>query len=163
MSADDKIEKRKKERERKQRYRARHASYTISISREDVRKIARAAHEKNMTVPEYIKALITAAEHSAGYVVPKEGILKNLLVELKRSGTNLNQIVKYVNYNRQLDYRDIQAMQKILSDLHERIITALKYPPELTQLISEHLRNNPDVLPALLHWLKDYDNKNTSD
>lgn len=149
-------ENKRKNRERKRKYRARHYVCTLSLSISEGRKLSQAAQDKKMTIPEYQKAILMASEQATGYVIPNDGILASLLLEIKRLGTNVNQITKHINTAKNVTYGDIEILQAQLEELTQIITQSLKHPEEITQVMTEYLKKHPDKLPVLIDWLKNY-------
>lgn len=123
-------DKRKQWREAKKVYLSNKKYYTLIFHKDTATRLENAAKEKNMTVREFIKALITSHNNGSGYVVPKDDILKNLIIEIRRIGTNINQITRFIHKDKSIRTEDIQYIENRLSQLEVTIIEALTNPPE---------------------------------
>jgi len=125
MGSED---KRKQWREQKQAYRKSRQEHTLIFSESEARQIESYASEKRMSVTEFIKALIKAYKRDSAYILPKDSTLKDLIIELRRVGTNINQIARYVNTNKSISEREIQHLQDSLSEMERVIIDTLLNP-----------------------------------
>lgn len=123
-------DKRKIWREQKQAYRKNRKEYILILSPEQALIVEAMAKEKQMSVQEFIKELLKTTESSNGYVVPNDSQLKNLVLEIRKIGSNVNQITKYINTAKNVSVHDIQRLKERLTQLEYLIIRALTTPPK---------------------------------
>ncbi len=125
---NDNSDKRKAWREQKQAYRKNRKEYILILTPDQALKVEMIAKEKQMSVQEFIKELIKATETTNGYVVPKDSQLKTLVLEIRKIGSNINQITKHINTNKYVSIYDIQRLKERLSQLENIIISSLSMP-----------------------------------
>lgn len=126
----DDADKRKLWREQKQAYRKNRKEYILTLTPEKSLKVEELAKEKQMSVQEFIKELLKTTESSNGYVVPNDSQLKNLVLEIRKIGSNVNQITKYINTAKNVSVYDIQRLKERLTKLELLIISSLSTPPK---------------------------------
>lgn len=124
----DDAEKRQLWREQKQAYRKNRKEYILILTPEQSLKVEELANEKQMSVQEYIKALLKANTVGNGYVVPKNNELKYLVLEIRKIGSNVNQIVKHINTVKAISIYDIQRLKERLTQLEHLVINSLTNP-----------------------------------
>lgn len=127
---ENEADKRKLWREQKQAYRKNRKEYILILTPEQALKLEALSVEKQMSVQEYIKELIIATETSNGYIVPKDSQLKNLVLEIRKIGSNVNQITKYINTAKNVSVYDILRLKERLTQLEHLIISSLSTPPK---------------------------------
>ena len=155
MDNEDKNEdKRAKRREQKRRYRATHRTYRLNFTLKAARELERLASEKGMDVPQYIKALISSGGTQTGYILPRDSKLNDLLLALRRVGNNINQLTRYCHSNHEVTYTDIRNLKSHLGQIEDVVTKALQYPPEITEILKEHLDQNPQSASALMDFIK---------
>jgi hypothetical protein len=121
-------DKREQWRLQKQAYRKRMKEYTLIFSAEYAVKIEKYAMDKGMNVTEYFKALIGAQELETGYIVPKNSHLQDLILEIRRIGNNINQLVRYCNTNKVVSMNEISYLKQKLDELEKCIAVSLTKP-----------------------------------
>lgn len=126
----DSAEKRQLWREQKQAYRKNRKEYILILTPEQSLKVEELANEKQMGVQEYIKELLKANSEGNGYVVPKDSEIKYLVLEIRKIGSNINQIVKHINTVKAVSMYDIQRLKERLTQLEHLVISSLTNPPK---------------------------------
>ncbi|MBK9507507.1 MAG: plasmid mobilization relaxosome protein MobC [Bacteroidetes bacterium] len=126
----DDADKRKLWREQKQAYRKTRKEYILILTPEQSLKVEELANEKQMSVQEYIKELLKANTEGNGYVVPKDSGIKYLVLEIRKIGSNVNQIVKHINTVKAISIYDIQRLKERLTQLEHLVINSLTNPPK---------------------------------
>lgn len=153
MSLD---EHRKKERERKRLYRARHRTFRVTYTRQEAKGLEREAGKYNKSVPEFLKALVSAHKETKGYILPPDNNLHELIFLLRKIGNNINQHTRHVNASKEVRYIDIERLQNHLLDIEKVVTQSLTQPQAITEVLEEYLRQNPEKLQALIKWLNHY-------
>lgn len=126
----DNADKRQLWREQKQAYRKNRKEYILILTHEESLKAEELAKEKRMSVQEYLKALLKANSEGNGYVVPKENEINLLILEIRKIGSNVNQIVKHINTVKAISIYDIQRLKERLTQLEHLVINSLTNPPK---------------------------------
>jgi hypothetical protein len=124
----DNAEKRQVWREQKQAYRKNRKEYILILTPEQSLKVEELANEKQMSVQEYIRELLKVTTQGKGYVVPKDSEIKYLILEVRRIGSNINQIVKHINTVKAISIYDIQRIKERLTQLEQLILNSLNNP-----------------------------------
>ncbi|MCF8276178.1 MAG: MobC family plasmid mobilization relaxosome protein [Flavobacteriales bacterium] len=151
-----------KDTERKQEYRKRHRTFSVSLPKVEAEKVLNHAKSTGFSVPELIKALIKADMEGNGYVLPDDGKLEQMVYEFKKIGNNLNQTVRFANSRRELDLKGFQQMQELLKQLEETVIETITLPPSIFEVLKQYLEQHPDEVGRLTAWLNTYDNQGHS-
>ena len=125
---DHKAEKQKLWREQKQAYRKNRKEYTLTLSLEESTQLEGFATVKNMQVLEFIKSLLKAYQNNTGYILPKDNTLKELVIEIRKIGNNINQITRFINTNKRISESDIKMLQELLSQLEQIIVHTMTNP-----------------------------------
>lgn len=126
----DNADKRQLWREQKQAYRKNRKEYILILTHEESLKAEELANEKRMSVQEYLKALLKVNSEGNGYVVPKENEINLLILEIRKIGSNVNQIVKHINTVKAISIYDIQRLKERLAQLEHLVINSLTNPPK---------------------------------
>lgn len=143
-------------RERKRRYRARHRTYSLSFTIAEAKEIEREADKYGKTTPQFIKTLVEVHLNGNGYLMHDESKLQDLVYQLRKVGSNLNQTVRHINSTREVSYKDVERLQNQLNAIENQVVKALTQPPEITQILQEYLKQNPQKLQILINWLNQY-------
>ncbi|MGE0637683.1 MAG: plasmid mobilization relaxosome protein MobC [Bacteroidia bacterium] len=143
-------------RNRKKQYRSRHRSVTLSFPMDVAKNVEAKATNHGKTLPDFIKSLIAANLEGTGYVLPKDNNIQTLIIELRRIGTNVNQLVRHINSVRDISQTDITQMQKHLLEVEQQVKAALMKPQSFQDFISDYLKKHPEHLQALIDFLNDY-------
>ena len=80
------------------------------------------------------------------YIVPDNDILNELQIIIRKIGNNINQIAKYANSTRTLGIFNAKKIHNKLEFLEDEINNYLAHPPELLELVSKSIENNPDLM-----------------
>jgi hypothetical protein len=129
-------DQRKKWREQKQAYRKSRREYILICSNDEAQILEKYANEKQMSVTEFIKSYLKKYKTDNEYVLPNDDVLKNLIIEIRRIGNNLNQVARYVNANKTISENDFQIIENRLSELEKIIVNALTNPSECDHQIN---------------------------
>lgn len=86
------------------------------------------ANQKKMKVPAFLKSLIKAYSKKTEYILPDDNTLQNLILEMRKIGTNINQMAKYVNTNKTISKSEMDGFRVKLDDLEHLIVSKLTQP-----------------------------------
>ncbi len=155
----DNEKKREQRREAKRRYRARTRTFGLIYSIEEATQLEAEANRYGFKgVPQYLKASISSLRNSTSYVVPKDTSLRNLILSLRKAGGNINQVVRYAHERHDISPNDIAKLIGQLSEMEASIKEALTLPPNIIDVLNEHLNRYPEDRDKLMTWLNDYQN-----
>lgn len=115
-------------REQKRIYRQKRKAYSVILTLEEATALKKFAQQKKMKVPTFLKSLIKAYSKKTEYILPDDNTLQNLILEMRKIGTNINQTAKYVNSNKSISQRELDAFRAQLDDLEHLIISKLTQP-----------------------------------
>lgn len=114
-------------RERKRIYRAKHFECMIRYSIKDGDALKLKANAKNMSVQEYIKNAVAVYDDDK-YIVPKNPLIQQLILQIRKVGNNINQIVRYIHTNKRVTQSDIENLQKSLKKIEADVKDTLHNP-----------------------------------
>lgn len=102
--------------------------YTPSVSlKESERKwLKKMADEEGISYTRYIKEVALCKRSQAGQKIGKENRLKQLLTELNRIGTNINQIAKVANKTGSLKANRFKKTEQEFASLKLKILEELQ-------------------------------------
>ena len=115
-------------REQKRIYRQNKKEFSLLLTTSEADELQQFAKQKNMKVPTFLKSLIKAYSKNTEYIVPDDNTLQNLILEIRKIGTNINQTAKYVNTNKTISKGDIDAFRAKLQELEYLIVSKLTQP-----------------------------------
>lgn len=120
-------ELKQKRAEQKRAYRKTHQTINLSFLNEEASEIDKKAQEVGMDIPKYLKALVKAnLKGETTFLSPlQERKITEVIIEIKRVGNNINQIIRNVNTSKEVRYGDIRALQQCLTELEKNVIAML--------------------------------------
>ena len=108
--------------------------------------LERAAIDHNMKVATFARACIHAhLGRSPRYIVPDNEVVRQLELAIRKIGNNINQVSRLVNTKKLADQLDIETINHHLAELEDAITDALRHPPDLLELINQHLDDDPTL------------------
>lgn len=115
-------------REQKRIYRQKRKEYSLILTMHEAKELKKFAQQKKMKVPAFLKSLIKAYSKKTEYILPDDNTLQNLILEMRKIGTNINQTAKYVNSNKSISQREMDAFRVKLDELEYLIVSKLTQP-----------------------------------
>lgn len=115
-------------REQKRIYRQSKKEYSLLLTISEADELQQFAKQKNMKVPTFLKSLIKAYTKNTEYILPDDNTLQNLILEIRKIGTNINQTAKYVNTNKTISQGEMDTFRSRLHDLENLIVSTLTQP-----------------------------------
>ncbi|MBI1289494.1 MAG: plasmid mobilization relaxosome protein MobC [Flavobacteriales bacterium] len=149
-------EKRKRARERKERFLKRNRTYSVSFPNQQARELTAHTAKKGYTVNSYLKALVKSDMEGTGYVLPNDEKLKDMAVQFRKVGTNINQVVRHINTCREVSMQDIQRMQQLLMQLEGTVVETMTLPPNILDVLKQYILNNPNDYQRIKQWFHDH-------
>ena len=156
MSLKRSDEQRKKARERKKRFQNRNRTFSVSFPNAEAQEMTIHAAKKGHAVNTYLKALVKADMHGTGYVLPNDDKLRDMAVQFRKVGTNVNQVVRHINTCREVDMQDIRQMQQLLMRLEDMVVKTMTRPLNILEVLEQHLLHNPNDYQRIRAWLHDH-------
>jgi hypothetical protein len=126
---------REKRAEQKRAYRKTHQTINLSFLNEEAIEIDNKAHEKGMDIPKYLKALVkNDLQGKSVFLSPQqEKKIAEVIIEIKRVGNNINQLIRNVHTSKEVRYDDIRGLQQRLSELEKNVINMLSPQTEIVE------------------------------
>lgn len=124
----DNSDKRQLWRAQKQAYRKNRKEYTLILPLDGAKLLEDFSSEKRMNPTEFIKALLGTYQNDTHYILPNETILKDLILEIRKIGNNINQIARFININKAISIYEFRKLQDCLAELESRIDFTLTNP-----------------------------------
>jgi hypothetical protein len=123
---------RHKRAEQKRAYRKTHQTVNLSFLNDEASEIDKKANDNGMDIPKYLKALVKAdLNGKATFLSPQqEKKIADVIIEIKRVGNNINQLIRNVHTSKEVRYEDIRALQQRLTELEKNVIDMLSNPRE---------------------------------
>lgn len=115
-------------REQKRIYRQKRKEYSLILTMHEAKELKKFAQQKKMKVPAFLKSLIKAYSKKTEYILPDDNTLQNLILEMRKIGTNINQMAKYVNTNKTISKSEMDGFRIKLDDLEHLIVSKLTQP-----------------------------------
>jgi len=115
-------------REQKRIYRQKRKEYSLILTNHEAAELKKFAQQKKMKVPAFLKSLIKAYSKKTEYILPDDNTLQNLILEMRKIGTNINQMAKYVNTNKTISKSEMDGFRVKLDDLEHLIVSKLTQP-----------------------------------
>ncbi len=143
--------------ERQQRYRKKHRTFSLCFHNEKACILSREAHRQGMKEAEYLKALFEASLKTS-YVLPKENMLKQLVLEIRQIANTMNTLTRIMHGDVKVAIPDLERLQGHLNDLEGHIKKALTSPPTLPEFLNKEIENTPEKLTSLLEILQTFIN-----
>jgi len=89
----------------------------VNIPEEDYLKIKEKAEAAGYKISGYLKTMLI--QNNLLTAKKKKIVDKNLLYELNKVGNNINQIARYLNINKELDYNVFEKLEVIEKHLED--------------------------------------------
>lgn len=133
---------------KKEEYRARHQTISLSFTNEDAKELAQKASTYEMRLPAFIKACVYAYLEQI-FVLPNEAEVQKIELLLRQIGNNVNQITRLCNrlsVSPETALCDIHGLlQKLDGDLTE----LFRRPKSVEILLIEGLKQHPQFIHRL--------------
>ena len=111
----------------KQKYRASRYEWLLVFTLNEEKELREKAEKKKLSLKDYIKVAISTYDDGR-FIVPGDKKIQELILQIRKIGNNVNQLVRYINTNKKLDITDIQKLQKHLAEIEEKIKDLLENP-----------------------------------
>ncbi len=126
---------REKRAEQKRAYRKTHQTINLSFLKKEAIEIDKNAQKKGMDIPKYIKALVKTDLQGMTVFLSsqQEKKIAEVIIEIKRVGNNINQIIRNVHTSKEVRYDDIRVLQQRLSELEKNVVNMLSPQTEVVE------------------------------
>ena len=137
-------------------YRARKVRINIYCSPEEKEELQAAAEHHSRKLGSFIHEA-AIAYLKEGFVVPDVDQLRGLRLEIRRVGTNINQVVTQVNRNGYVKPDDVEVLSERLRIMENAIVHTLTKPMRITEAAVKELYQNPGLAESLRQALVRFD------
>ena len=114
------IDKRDLWRKQKQEYRQNREEVTLTFSLPDFAELKEEADALRMRPQEYIRIAIAAAKNNI-YIFPNNDVVQDLILHLRRIGSNINQTVRHIHSSQHIHREDIEKLQEQLANIEKEV------------------------------------------
>lgn len=111
--------------------RARTRRVELVLKKPDAKELESAAKEHGMPLATFIRHASLAYARQT-YIVPDPETVRELEIGLRRIGTNVNQIAKHANTERQVTTLDLERVWDLLEELESVVSEAFRNPSRQT-------------------------------
>ncbi|WP_052600028.1 plasmid mobilization relaxosome protein MobC [Aureispira sp. CCB-QB1] len=126
---------------------------TITLSVSEDRQLKKILKEYDLKLNDGIKQFVFAYLNQT-YVVPKPEIIEQLIIQIRKIGTNINQIAHHANTYHTTTQEQLDIIYKLLYTIEETIINALCTPPRLDTLLQNHIKAFPNDQRRMLEIIR---------
>lgn len=144
---------RKRERERKRKYRQSVREVSLSFPKATSTRLEEMARQHGLTLPKFIKACAVQKLDGTGYVVPNQNAVRQLTFQISKIGNNINQITRYIHVSKNVEYPDIERLQALIRNMEDQVQTAMTRPPQISDVIRHYLSQHPAHANRLIHFI----------
>ena len=116
---------------------------TITLSTAEDKQLKKALKKYDLKLNDGIKQFVFAYL-SQTYVVPNPETIEQLIIQIRKIGTNINQMAHHANTYNTTTEEQLDMVYKLLYQIEERIIEALCMPPRIDILLRDHIRAFPN-------------------
>jgi len=117
----------------------------LELPQSDFDIIEKMAKRHQMKVATFARQSIFAYL-SQRYLIPQTGELHQLKMEIRKIGTNLNQVARKVNQEQYPDYyQTVFNLKENVNELEQLIKSKFENPPNMIFLLEELFQNNPEM------------------
>lgn len=120
----------------------------LLLTTSEYRKLRKEAFEHHQKIRPFLKSCVFAYIDES-FILPDDEKLRKLRLELLRIGTNINQLVRFVNRTVYIDNDQIGSLSQYLKEIDQKVCTALQQPTNLKEWLGDFLKQNPDNLQKL--------------
>ena len=113
------------------------------------------AKQHGMKLSEFLRACVLAYNEKL-FILPDRKVLYDLQLELRRQGTNLNQIAYLCQREKHVRTESVDAVIEHVKQIEKSIAEALTIPDDLESLIEQALKEKPEFAVTLQYLLDNH-------
>lgn len=151
---------------RKAYQRAYHKNYgqkrirkTITLSPVEDAQLQKAAEAYDLKMNDFLKETLFAYLNNV-YVVPNQNQVQQLILQIRKIGTNINQIARHINSCQKVEEGQLGLIYVLLKRMELCINNRLCQPELLEERLEEVLQKQPEYGEVLQHILTKHKTKN---
>lgn len=131
---------------------------TISLNESEDTELKKAAQKHNMKLNDFMKQAIFGYLNQV-YVVPNEEQVQETIIQLRKVGTNINQIARQVNRHRTTEKGQLNLIYTLLQQMEISIESNLCTPDSLEKKLKKALENEPSYLQRIEQIIEEHQAK----
>ena len=120
----------------------------LLLTPSEYRILKKGASEHQQKMRPFLKACVLAYMNKS-FIQPNEEKLRKLRLELRRIGTNINQLVRFVNRTAYIDNEQINSLSNYLKEIDQKVCVVLQQPTDLKEWLSDFIQQHPNNLQKL--------------
>jgi len=118
----------------------------LELSKEDYSTIQKMASRHKMKVATFARESIFSYLNQR-YLIPNNGEITRLKFEIRKIGTNINQVVRRFHQDKYPDYyRVVFDLKQKVNDLENMLANKFENPPNMIDLLEDIFRRNPETI-----------------
>lgn len=133
---------------KKQEYVKKHKVVRLSFPNKEAARLAKKAATYNRSLPDFLKSTIRAYEQQA-FLFPKNSEVRQLRIELRRIGNNINQVSKAYNGGSLTQATAVSNLRHHLKEIDTLVRNTLEQPKSFEAFITEALEKDRRLRPKL--------------
>lgn len=131
---------------------------TITISPQEEVQLQKAARKHGMKMNECMKHCIFAYLNNE-YIVPEKKTVESLILQVRKIGTNINQVARFVNGKRYVEQQQLDVLYQMLSEIEGNIVDQLYHPDQLDIALKKRLEEDDSYHEKVAALLQKYSPK----
>lgn len=132
---------------------------TISLDSSENTKLVNAAQKHQMKLNYFIKSALLGYLNQV-YVVPNEEQVLQVIIQLRKIGTNINQIARHVNSHQGTEQGQLGAIYSLLEEIEKSIKVNLLTPKILESSLERVFIERPKYIDTVSEIVEKYKVKN---
>lgn len=117
-------------RQKQKEFRETHIRKEIYLTKREFGYLKGAAEKHQMKLSRFIKKIAFAYLKQL-FIVPDDTHVRNLELELRRIGNNINQVTKHVNQKSEVKEEHVQVLLVLLKKIDNKVSNALRNPSKV--------------------------------
>lgn len=126
---------------------------TITLSVAEDRQLKKALKKYDLKLNEGIKQFIFAYLNQT-YVVPHPETIEHLIIQIRKIGTNINQIAHHTNTYNTTTQEQLDMIYQLLYTIEEMVINELCTPPRIDTFLKDHIQAFPNDQQRILEIIR---------
>lgn len=128
---------------------------TISLNEGEDTQLKKAAQKHNMKLNDFMKQAIFGYLNQV-YVVPNEEQVQQTIIQLRKVGTNINQIARHINSHQAIEREQIDLLCTLLQQMETSIESHLCTPDRLEEKLKKTLEKEPSYLQKIEQIIEEH-------
>jgi hypothetical protein len=124
----------------REKYRSDKRRKEIMFTKTEYQYIERKSKDYSRPVSEFLKECVFNYLNNR-YMVHDPNLYRAILLEIRRIGTNINQITKIANTNKKINTAETMQLSRGVKEIESLVKNSLQNPPELLSELSKAIIN----------------------